>query len=126
MLVRSLWYILVGAYVFLLSKLKDKRCTWAIMQGTSGALRDETLLDLRVPVMFVQGSKDGLCPLDKLQEVLKKMTCSTKLRVIEGGDHSLKVGKKALKDHGTTQEKVDKEAVDSIQAFLQEVLESSS
>ncbi|KAI5079855.1 hypothetical protein GOP47_0005334 [Adiantum capillus-veneris] len=65
-------------------------CLGYPLKGTSGALRDETLLELRVPVMFVQGSKDGLCPLDKLQGVLKKMVCSTKLHVIEGGDHSFK------------------------------------
>lgn len=101
-------------------------CLGYPLKGTNGALRDETLLDLRVPVMFVQGSRDGLCPLDKLQEVLEKMACSTKLQVIEGGDHSLKVGKKALKECGTTQEKLDEEAVDSIKSFLQQVLETSS
>lgn len=74
----------------------------------------------------MQGSKDGLCPLGKLQEVLKKMACPTKLHVIEGGDHSFKVGKKALKENGTTQEKLDKEAADSIQSFLQQVLESTA
>jgi hypothetical protein len=42
-----------------------------------------------------QGSKDGLCPLDKLESTRKKMTCKNKLHVVDGGDHSLKIGKNA-------------------------------
>ncbi|MCO5580039.1 hypothetical protein L7F22_033905 [Adiantum nelumboides] len=101
-------------------------CLGYPLKATTGALRDETLLNLRVPVMFVQGSKDGLCPLDKLQGVLKKMVSLTKLHIIESGDHSLKVGKKKLKEQGTTQEKLDETGAESIQAFLQEVLKLAS
>lgn len=97
-------------------------CLGYPLKGTSGALRDQVLLDLRVPVMFVQGSKDALCPLNKLQEVLSKMAYSTKLHVIEGGDHSFKMSKKAIQERGMSQEKVEEEAVISIQIFLKEVL----
>ncbi|MCO5578331.1 hypothetical protein L7F22_032172 [Adiantum nelumboides] len=89
-------------------------CLGYPLKGITGALRDETLLNLRVPVMFVQGSKDGLCPLDKLQGVLKKMVSLTKLHIIESGDHSLKVGKTKLKEQGTTQEKLDETAAERV------------
>nr|GLL42009.1 KAT8 regulatory NSL complex subunit 3 [Ipomoea trifida] len=66
-------------------------CLGYPLKGINGAVRDEILLKLRVPIMFVQGSKDGLCPLDKLEAVRKKMTCANELHVIEGGDHSFKI-----------------------------------
>ncbi|KAH7301578.1 hypothetical protein KP509_23G033000 [Ceratopteris richardii] len=97
-------------------------CLGYPLRGINGAVRDGVLQNLRVPIMFVQGSKDGLCPLDKLQEVIKRMTTSTKLHIIEGGDHSFKVGKKNLEMQGTTEEKLEKTAAESIHAFLHEVL----
>ncbi|CAM8980321.1 unnamed protein product [Rhodiola kirilowii] len=60
----------------------------------NGKVRDETLLQLRTPTMFVQGSKDGLCPLERLEAVRTNMECPNKLHVIEGGDHSFKISKK--------------------------------
>lgn len=69
----------------------------------------------------MQGSKDPLCPLDKLKGVLSKLRCATKLHVIEGGDHSFKVGKRALEESGKSQEKLEEEAVESIHKFLMEV-----
>ena len=58
--------------------------------------------------------------LDKLKGVLAKLSCITKLHVIEGGDHSFKVGKKALQECGKSQEKLEEEAVESIRMFLEE------
>ncbi|KAJ1405931.1 Nodulin-like [Sesbania bispinosa] len=42
-------------------------CLGYPLKGINGAVRDDTLLQLTVPTMFVQGSKDGLCPLEKLE-----------------------------------------------------------
>lgn len=81
-------------------------------------MRDETLLQLTVPVMFVQGSKDGLCPLEKLENVREKMKCHNELHVIEGGDHSFKIGKKHLQLKGSTQDEAEIEAVQAIAAFV--------
>ncbi|XP_028247079.1 testis-expressed protein 30 isoform X1 [Glycine soja] len=73
-----------------------------ILQGSNGAVRDETLLQLTVPTMFVQGSKDGLCPLEKLETTRKKMKAPNELHVIDGGDHSFKIGKKHLQANNST------------------------
>jgi hypothetical protein len=70
-------------------------------------LRDQVLIDLRTPVLFVQGTRDKLCPLDLLENSRKKMTAPSHLQVVAGGDHSLLVSKTELKARGSTQELVD-------------------
>ncbi|KAL2902734.1 KAT8 regulatory NSL complex subunit 3 [Bienertia sinuspersici] len=66
-------------------------CLGYPLKGMNGAIRDEILVQLTIPIMFVQGSKDGLCPLDKLKAVRKKIKPNNDLHVIEGGDHSFKL-----------------------------------
>ncbi|XP_066368743.1 uncharacterized protein [Miscanthus floridulus] len=94
-------------------------CLGCPLKGVNGAVRDETLLELKVPTMFVQGSKDALCPLDKLQSTRKKMTCKNELHVIDGGDHSFKVAKKYLESRGLNQHDLEMEAVKAISQFVQ-------
>ncbi|KAL8064019.1 hypothetical protein ABFX02_01G064500 [Erythranthe guttata] len=93
-------------------------CLGYPLKGVNGAVRDETLLQLSAPVMFVQGSKDGLCPLEKLEAVRKKMNATNELHVIEGGDHSFKIGKKHLQSTGTNQEEAEDQAVQAIATFV--------
>ncbi|MES1194426.1 MAG: alpha/beta fold hydrolase, partial [Opitutus sp.] len=57
--------------------------------ASSGALRDQVLVDLRAPVLLLQGSRDPLCPLDDLAAVRARMSAPNTLLVVEGGDHSL-------------------------------------
>ncbi|XP_034672678.1 KAT8 regulatory NSL complex subunit 3 [Vitis riparia] len=97
-------------------------CLGYPLKGMSGTIRDETLLQLKVPIMFVQGSKDGLCPLEKLEAVRKKMKSLNELHVIEGGDHSFKIAKKHLNSEGTTQAEAKDHAVQAIAAFVSKVL----
>lgn len=93
-------------------------CLGYPLKGINGVLRDETLLQLCIPIMFVQGSKDALCPLEKLEVTRKKMKCLTGLHVIDGGDHSFKIGKKQLQTTGLTQDQAEDLAVEAIAAFL--------
>lgn len=67
---------------------------------------------------WVKGSKDGLCPLDKLEAVRKKMKSLSELHLIDGGDHSFKIGKKHLQTMGTTQDEMEGLAVQAIAAFI--------
>ncbi|KAM7277524.1 hypothetical protein ACFE04_004658 [Oxalis oulophora] len=97
-------------------------CLGYPLKGTKGTIRDETLLQLSAPVMFVQGSKDGLCPLEKLESVRKKMKAVNSLHVIDGGDHSLKIGKKYLQENGSTQEEAEALALGAIAAFVSNVV----
>ncbi|CAH8368679.1 unnamed protein product [Eruca vesicaria subsp. sativa] len=93
-------------------------CLGYPLKGMKGAIRDETLLEIGVPVMFVQGSKDPMCPLDKLQAVCNKMKAVTELHVIDGGDHSFKIGKKHLEAKDLTQDQVEDVALQAIAAFV--------
>ncbi|XP_062029748.1 uncharacterized protein LOC133745657 [Rosa rugosa] len=97
-------------------------CLGYPLKGINGALRDETLLRLSIPVMFVQGSKDALCPLEKLEVTRKKIKCLSGLHVIDGGDHSFKIGKKQLQTTGLTQDQAEDLAVEAIAAFLSSFL----
>ncbi|MDP9292002.1 MAG: dienelactone hydrolase family protein [Verrucomicrobiota bacterium] len=86
--------------------------------GDRAKLRDRVLLALRTPILFVQGTRDSLCPLDLLDNVRRQMTAVNKLHLVEGGDHSLLVTKTQLKVSGETQEDVDQRAVAAIGKFL--------
>jgi len=85
--------------------------------SATGALRDEVLLALRVPILFVQGSRDSLCPLDKLAEVRARMTAPSTLLVVEGGNHSLEVSAAQRKATGDTQAASDARVLEAIRAF---------
>ena len=91
--------------------------------GDRSKLRDQVLLELEKPTMFVQGARDPLCPLDLLEAVRKRMRAPSTLYVVEGGDHSLMVAKTALKALGSSQEQMDDGVLTAIARFLKDPLE---
>ncbi len=62
--------------------------------GDPTKLRDKVLRELSTPILFVQGTRDRLCPLPLLETVRSEMRAPNELFVVEGGDHSLTVPKK--------------------------------
>ncbi len=90
---------------------------YPLRSGATGALRDEVLLALRTPAMFVQGTRDPLCPLDKLAEVRHRMTATNTLFIVEGGNHSLEVAAADRKARGETQADSDARVLDAIARF---------
>ncbi len=90
--------------------------------GDRSKLRDQVLLDLRTPAMFIQGTRDPLCPLELLEEVRKRMRAPSTLHVVDGADHSLLVAKTTLKAEGSTQDEADKQISAAIARFLRDVL----
>jgi len=92
---------------------------YPLRSGATGALRDEVLLALRVPILFVQGSRDSLCALDDLAEVRARMTAPSTLLVVEGGNHSLEVSAAQRKATGDTQAVADARVLEAIRAFTQ-------
>jgi uncharacterized protein len=86
--------------------------------GDRSKLRDEVLLELRTPIMFVQGSRDPLCPLDLLKDVRKRMRATSAIHVVDDADHSLLVSKSALTASGTTQEEADEEWLKEVAEFV--------
>lgn len=91
------------------------------LRGQNGKLRDEVLLALTTPVLFVQGTRDSLCALPELEAVRKRMRAPNELYVIEGGDHSLEATKTALKARGATQEQVEQEIALVVRRFCEQL-----
>lgn len=89
--------------------------------GKTGAVRDEVLRALSTPILFVQGTRDPLCPLDLLEKVRKKMKAESELFVVEAGNHSLQATKTQLKASGETQDDVDARILDAIAGFVKGV-----
>ena len=67
----------VGCHVALEEPVDALVCLGYPLRGASGALRDEVLVALRTPVLFVQGTRDPLCPLEALEAVRKRMIAPT-------------------------------------------------
>lgn len=85
--------------------------------GNRSKLRDEVLLKLMTPILFVQGTRDRLCPLDLLDVVRSGMKAVSQLEVVNDGDHSLCVAKRTLKASGESQADVDARVLRHIKAF---------
>ena len=71
---------------------------------------------------FRKGNKDRLCPLEKLESTQKKMKSVTGLHVIDGGDHSFKIGKKHMQINETTQDEAEDLALKAVAAFFSKSL----
>lgn len=110
----------VGCHVALVEQVDAVVCLGYPLcaAGDSSKLRDEVLISLRTPIMFVQGTKDRLCPLDLLEDVRRRMSAPNALHVVEGGDHSLIVSKTELKTRGVSQETIDAGVGAAISKFL--------
>jgi predicted alpha/beta-hydrolase family hydrolase len=89
-----------------------------VAPGNSGKIRDQVLLELETPILFVQGTRDPLCPLELLTAVREKMRARNKLFVVDAGDHSLQVTKNHLKATGETQAAVEDRILHVIRHFL--------
>jgi predicted alpha/beta-hydrolase family hydrolase len=90
--------------------------------GANGKRRDEVLLALRTPILFIQGTRDRLCPLDVLAEVRREMSARNDLYIVESGDHSLMARKRDLKADGRTQEDVDSDIARAVATFAASVI----
>jgi predicted alpha/beta-hydrolase family hydrolase len=86
--------------------------------GNQEKMRAEVLLKLATPILFVQGTRDSLCPLDLLEGVREQMKAPNQLYVVEGGDHSLIVTKSRLKAAGETQDDVEERVLGKIRDFV--------
>ena len=89
--------------------------------GDRSKLREEVLHALTTPVLFVQGTRDWLCPLDLLERVRAEMKAPNFLHTVEGGDHSLRVPKRQLQGTRKTQEDIDQEILKTIGKFVDQL-----
>jgi predicted alpha/beta-hydrolase family hydrolase len=110
----------IGCHVSLEEKVDGLICLGYPLcaMGHRTKLRDEVLRALQTPILFVQGTRDSLCPLDLLERVRGEMQAPNSLHIVESGDHSLIVPKRQLLAKGQTQEDVDHAIVKAIGGFL--------
>jgi predicted alpha/beta-hydrolase family hydrolase len=94
--------------------------------GDPTRLRDKVLRSLATPILFVQGTRDSLCPLDLLEKVRAEMKAPSLLQIVEGGDHSLLVTKRQLATSSETQDQVEQRIVEAIAQFVARVTEAAS
>lgn len=62
--------------------------------GRPEQLRADHLPGIALPMLFVQGTRDALCDLERLRPVLTGLPRAT-LHTIEGGDHSFRVPRRS-------------------------------
>lgn len=112
----------IGCHVALEEKVRGLICLGYPLcaMGDRTKLRDEVLLALRTPILFVQGTRDPLGPLDLLEGVRSKMTAPNFLHLVENGDHSLLVRKKDLGVE--TQDDIDQKIARAINDFVEREL----
>jgi len=84
--------------------------------GRPGTTRATHLSEVRVPMLFLQGTRDEFAGLDLLRPIVKQLGEGATLHVVEGGDHSFKV----LKRTGRTAADVMNELGDTITAWVGE------
>jgi uncharacterized protein len=113
----------VGCHVALAEKVDGLVCLGYPLcaMGDRTKLRDEVLRALTTPILFVQGRRDSLCPLDLLKRVRADMKAPNFLHVVEGGDHSLRVPKRQLQGSGQTQDDLDQQALNAIVGFVDQL-----
>ncbi len=58
--------------------------------GRTDRLRDAHLSRIRIPLVFIQGSKDALARLDLIETLVKRLHPLARLHVVAGGDHSFR------------------------------------
>ncbi|PYJ47217.1 MAG: alpha/beta hydrolase [Verrucomicrobia bacterium] len=110
----------VGCHVSLEDKVDGLICLGYPLcaMGDRTKLRDEVLRALTTPILFVQGTRDSLCPLDLLKRVRTEMKGPNALHLVQGGDHSLRVAKHQLQASGQTQEDIDRQILQVIADFV--------
>ena len=109
----------VGCHLALEVKVRAVVCLGYPLCGAGdrNKLRDEVLLKLTAPILFVQGTRDRLCPQDLLDAVRSRMKATSRLEIVQDGDHSLTVAKRTLKASGESQADVDTRVLKRIKTF---------
>jgi uncharacterized protein len=59
--------------------------------GRPDRLRDEHLAGIRVPMLFLQGTRDALARPDLIEAVVLRLQPLARLHVVQGADHSFRV-----------------------------------
>lgn len=82
--------------------------------GKPGTERAEHLARVRLPMLFLQGTRDKLAELERLRPICRELGPRAMLHVLEGADHGFAV----LKRSGRTDAEVLEEICDAAASFM--------
>src|SRR5262245_48378349 len=85
--------------------------------GKPDQLRSKHLPHIKAPMLFVQGSRDAFGTPDELNPIISGLPAPADLFIVEGGDHSFKVPKKA----GIPQQQVYASILDQVADWLRRI-----
>ena len=83
--------------------------------GKPGMERAAHLADVRLPMLFLQGTRDALADLDLLRQATRPLGERATVQVIDGADHSFHV----LARSGRTDAQVREEMLDAMARWIQ-------
>lgn len=86
--------------------------------GRTAKLRDSHLYEIKKPMLFFAGTKDPLCNIEKLREVLHRLPGQYDLEIVEGGDHSFKLPKSSSR----SADSVHRQVVDKCLQWLDPIV----
>ena len=112
----------VGCHLSLVLHVSALICLGYPLGRAGRPLRDQVLLELSTPVLFVQGTRDPLAQIDLMEDVCSRMTAPNSIYRVDDGNHSLEVAKRTLKATGTTQDDQDQAILAAISDFLSTTL----
>ena len=84
--------------------------------GKPGAERGKHLADIKVPMLFLQGSRDALTDLKLLTPLCHRLGKSAELFVVKGGDHSFHM----LKSSGRSDDEVLDAVVEKAAGWMED------
>lgn len=85
--------------------------------GKPSQMRAEPLYRVICPTLFVQGTRDTHCRIDRLQTLLRRIGAPTRLASVEDADHALQ----PIKRTARSEEEMRLEIGTAVQAFLVQV-----
>jgi uncharacterized protein len=86
--------------------------------GKPSSDRAKHLADVKIPMLFLQGTRDALAELSLLEPVVKGLGSRATLHLLDGADHSFHV----LKSSGRNDREVMGEALDVFAAWVDGVV----
>jgi len=76
--------------------------------GKPDQMRDQHLYGQKIPMLFISGTKDPFAERSLLDRVVKRIGPNATLQWMEGGDHSLKKGRKDTESLSMALEAIEK------------------
>jgi len=86
--------------------------------GRPSQERGQHLFDVRIPMLFLQGTRDTLASLDQIEPLCKQLGAGATLRLFDGADHSFHVPARS----GRTDAQVRSEMLDEFSAWIDNVI----